>query len=169
MHRSWGAARKATRALAERLRGESDGVGRGVGVGHDESAFGGRRARVWFEWMEEARERILALFEHSVFERVPGLQRLVRRLLGRAPVKEAPRALAPKRPTGPLGAHAPPVDPQDAAYIRRRLHRTHVAEHAGLRDSIAKARGRALADRDRAEPDTDEDVGRRRSTSDGAS
>lgn len=121
------------------MRGEGNEIGRGVGVGDDESEFGGKSGRVWFEWMEEARERLLALFEHSVFERVPGLQRFVRHWLGR-PAKALPAKLPPPRPTGPLGAHTPNVDPRDEAYIRRRLMAAHVSESAGLRDAMAQAR-----------------------------
>ena len=148
MHRGLGAARNATRAITRRLRGDTDDVGRGVGVGDDESQFGGQGSRVWFEWMEEARERLLALFEHSVFERVPLLQRLVRRFLGGSTGKVAPPIAAPKRPTGPLGAHSPTVNPADQAYIRRRMHDAHVSEAAGLRDAMAKARTDSVDDSD---------------------
>ncbi len=141
MHRGLGAARRATRAISHRIRGDADGVARGVGVGDDESSFGGQRARVWFEeWMEEARERLLALFEHSVFERVPGLQKWARRFLGRTSAPTAPPMLPPKRPTGPLGAHTPGGQDADRAYIRRRMLDAHMSEHAGLRDAMAKAR-----------------------------
>ncbi len=139
------------------MRGDPDEVGRGVGVGDDESQFGGKSARVWFEWMEEARERLLALFEHSVFERVPGLRRFVRRLLGRSASPTALRVEAPKRPTGPLGAHTPSVDPDDQAYIRRRMLDAHLSENAGLRDAMARARAssadEAIAPRPRARED----------------
>ncbi|MEO1336289.1 MAG: hypothetical protein AAFV29_11630 [Myxococcota bacterium] len=143
-----GAARKATRALSKRIRGYGRGVDRSVGVGDDESEFGGKSSQIWFEWVEEARERLLTLFEHSFFERVPALQKLVRRFLGRPSAPQAPRLPASIKPTGPLGAHKPNYDPSDQAYIQSRLRQAHLSEHAGLRDAMAKSRANEKSDED---------------------
>ncbi|MEM7675932.1 MAG: hypothetical protein AAF449_08010 [Myxococcota bacterium] len=140
VHRGVGAARRATAALSKRVRGYGRGVDRSVGVGDDESEFGGKSARIWFEWMEEARERLLTLFEHSFFERVPALQKLVRRFLGRSSTPPPPRLPPSVKPSGPLGAHTSNFDANDQAYIQRRLQQAHLSEHAGLRDEMARSR-----------------------------
>ncbi len=167
-------AKKASHALSKRVRVDPKGVSRGVGVGHDESRFGGESARVWFaaddesrlsgrrsqawiDWLQEARARILAIFEHTVFERVPALRRFVRRLLGRAPKPAPPPRVVPK-PTGPLGAQPLGGNVRDQAYIRHRMLNAHLREHAGLRAGMAKARKTNRASSFTIDPvDPDED------------
>ncbi len=123
-------------ALSRRMRNLGIGVDRGVGVGDDESSFGGRGSRVWLELIEEAQKRLLELFEKSVFERFPRFQKAMRKWLGGESLKKQAPALRPAHPkvTGPLGAQQP--NPQAARMqqqIRNRIHRAHTEEHAGLR------------------------------------
>lgn len=144
---SVGAARRVGKAMTKRMRAATGRIDAGVGVGDDESSFGGGRARVWFEEvLEETRIRLLNILERTVFERFPKIERLMRRVLGdRKPVR-APQIAPPKRVTGPLGVHVPKVDPEVERYraqIQRDMLRAHTEEHAGLRDSMDRRRGRA--------------------------
>lgn len=137
------AAKKIGHAISHKVRSATGAVEAGVGVGEDENEFGGRRSRVWFEILEEARKKLLDIFEKSYFERFPRLERLVRRFLGGSTKQQAPKML-PKRATGPvkLGAHTPDRAGAEAykKEISDRMMKAHVQEHAGLRDDIEESR-----------------------------
>lgn len=77
-------------------------VDRGVGVGQDESRFGGGQARTWFEFVEDRKEGVARFFEHSRFDRLPWIGRWVRKLLA-LPARHLPRA-----PTQPVVLNPPP-------------------------------------------------------------
>lgn len=142
-NQSIGAARRVSKAMGKRLRAATAAISAGVGVGDDESSFGGGRARVWFEEvLDDTRKKVLNLLEKSVFERFPRFERMVRRLLG-TPKAPPPPTLPPPRPTGPLGAHVPGRDPDAERYraeIQRRMRDAHTREHAGLRDDMERRR-----------------------------
>ena len=135
------AARRIGTMVARKIRAATGAVDAGVGVGDDESEFGGGRNRAWItEVMEDARKKILALLEKSFFERFPRFQRAMRRLLG-TPKDLAPRML-PKPSAGPvkLGAHTPVRNNEYREQIQRGLMEAHQREHAGLRDRIEKGK-----------------------------
>jgi hypothetical protein len=140
VHQSTAAAKRLGTMVAKRIRAATGSVDAGVGVGDDESEFGGGRNRAWIvEMMEDARKKVLALFEKSFFERFPRFQRAMRRLLGTGAKTAEPRALP--KPTGPLklGAHTPVRNRDELRQqIERGLYEAHQREHAGLRDRIEK-------------------------------
>lgn len=145
VNQSVGAARRVGKAVTKRMRAATGQVDAGVGVGDDESSFGGSRARVWFEEVvDETRKKLLNILERSVFERFPKLEKLVRRVLGEPRRTLAPELPPPRKgPTGPLGAHVPKASPEAErfkAQIQRRLHQAHTEEHAGLRDTMDRRR-----------------------------
>ncbi len=134
---STSAAKRIGTMVARRIRAATGAVDAGVGVGDDESEFGGGRNRAWIqEVLDDAKKKILALLDKSFFERFPRFERFMRKVLGAPPRGAAPKAL-PKR-TGPvkLGAHTPDADERDTyrRQIQRGLMDAHTREHAGLRD-----------------------------------
>lgn len=161
VNQSVGAARRVGKAVTKRIRAASGQVDAGVGVGDDESSFGGSRARVWFEEVfEETRKKIYVLLEKNVFERFPRLERLVRRVLGEPRRALAPELPPPKKgPTGPLGAHVPKASPEAErfrAQIQERMRQAHTEEHAGLRDTMDRRRRGRGDEEEEPEPDEDE-------------
>jgi hypothetical protein len=140
VRRAASGAVRASRALATKMRDLGLDIGRGVGVGGDESRFGGGRSRVWMEWVEEARARVLTWLEHSTFERFPRLRRAMRRLLGAPPAPPKPSPPESARPSGPLGAGplGGPVDPAAQREVRDRQIEAHTRERAGLRDRMGR-------------------------------
>ena len=144
VNQSVGTARRVGRAMAKRVRAATGRIEAGVGVGEDESRFGGNRARVWFEEvLEDTRTKLLQLLDKSIFERFPRLERALRRFLGQPTQKQAPALPAPKRPTGPLGAHAPPRDAEAERYraqIQEGIRRAHTEERAGLHETMRRRR-----------------------------
>jgi hypothetical protein len=136
------AARRIGTMVARKIRAATDAIAAGVGVGDDESEFGGGRNRAWVqEMVEDARKKILALLEKSFFERFPRFQKAMRRLLGTPSMKlSAPRVL-PKA-SGPvkLGAHTPVRNDEYRDQIERGMREAHQREHAGLRDRIEKGK-----------------------------
>lgn len=141
---SVGAARRVGHAVTRRIRRGTAPIDAGVGVGDDESGFRGR-SRVWLELVEEYRDKLVRVFEESLFERFPRLEAMVRRVLGKP--KEAPKAPAlpaPARragPTGPLGAARPKESEESRrmkAQIQLGILRAHTQEHAGLRDAASR-------------------------------
>ncbi|MCA9555494.1 MAG: hypothetical protein KC933_36030 [Myxococcales bacterium] len=144
VNQSVGAARRVGKAMAKRVRAATGRIEAGVGVGEDESRFGGNRARVWFEEvMEETRAKLLQILEKSFFERFPKLERALRRFLGQPTKEVAPKLPPPKRPTGPLGAHGP-VRSAEAerfrAQIERGILKAHTTERAGLQETMRRKR-----------------------------
>lgn len=143
VHQSAIRARRMGTVVARRIRAMTGMVDAGVGVGDDESEFGGGRNRAWItEMVEDARMKILALLEKSFFERFPRFQKAVRRLLGTA-AKNAPAPMLPRSGAGPvkLGAHAPSVHRNEfREQIERGRLEAHQREHAGLRDRIEKGK-----------------------------
>jgi hypothetical protein len=141
---SVGTARRVGRAMAKRVRAATGRIEAGVGVGEDESRFGGNRARVWFEEvMEETRTRLLQILERSFFERFPRLERALRRFLGQPARKEAPKLAPPKRPTGPLGAQTPLRSAEAErfrAQIQQGIMKAHTSERAGLHEEMRQRR-----------------------------
>ncbi len=147
MDGAFASGRRLARAVGARAKDLGLSIGRGVGVGGDESRFGGERGRAWWleeggldRWVATTRERILAWLERSRFERFPRFERLIRRLLGTGrptPPPVAPELPRPRGPAGPLGAR--PLSgphPEDAAAVRARLFEAHTRERAGLRDRV---------------------------------
>ena len=138
-------ARKVGHAIGKRMRNSGTAIDAGVGVGQDEAAFTGRGGRVWLEVLDEYRQKILEMFERSVFERFPRMERFVRRWIGRSLVRRAPQLPPPKRkrPTGPLGAHTP-IRNEEAERLREQIERArqeaHTREGAGLRERHERRR-----------------------------
>lgn len=137
---SVGAARRVGHAIHRRIKSATGKVEIGVGVGDDESRFGGGRTQVWLEWLEDARDQVLRFFERSTFERFPRFEKFMRRLLGKPKVAiTAPKLAAPKGPTGPLGAR-PLGGPESAesarlkAQVKQTIREAHTKGHAGLLD-----------------------------------
>lgn len=136
-------ARKVGHALSRRIKDAGLAIGRGVGVGDDESSFGGGRSAVWLEVVEEYKQKLLAFLEKSSFERFPRFEKFMRRILG-GPAK--PRELPqPNKRKGPvkLGAHTPPTN-EEAARFRQQIQagimKANMQEHAGLRDGVERHR-----------------------------
>ena len=143
VHQSAIAARRIGTVVARKIRSVTGAVDAGVGVGDDESEFGGGRNRAWItEMVEDARMKILALLEKSFFERFPRFQKAMRRLLG-TPAREAPARTLPRPSAGPvkLGAHTPSGNRGEfKEQIERGMMEAHQREHAGLRDRIEKGK-----------------------------
>src|SRR5262245_49745350 len=129
--------------VARKIRAATGAIEAGVGVGDDESEFGGGRNRAWIqEMVEDAKKRLLALLEKSFFERFPRFQKALRRLLG-APVQQVPKILPKGPPRGvKLGAHT--FDSSQSEEIRRQIQQkitdAHTREHAGLRDHVERGK-----------------------------
>ncbi|MCK6552233.1 hypothetical protein L6R52_40760 [Myxococcota bacterium] len=141
-----GAARRAGLAVTRSIRRATGQIEISAGVGDDESRFGQTGSRAWLELLDDAREKLIQLFEKSTFERFPRFERFVRRVLGRsarlehhAPSLPAPK---PKGPTGPLGAHTPKRtdDERLRAQVRVGMMQAHTGERAGIRDRIETQR-----------------------------
>jgi hypothetical protein len=144
VHQSAVAARRIGTMVARKIRAATGAIEAGVGVGDDESAFGGRGNRAWIqEIIDDARKRILAFLEKSFFERFPRFQRAMRKLLGTAAHIEAPQPMR-KTAGGPvkLGAHTPDASAAEAyrRQIQQGMREAHTREHAGLRDRIEKGK-----------------------------
>ncbi len=144
VQQSWDRAKKVGHAIGRKVRAATGAISAGVGVGDDESEFGGRRNRAWIQVLEEARERLLQLFEKSYFERFPRLERLVRKFLGGSTKQLAPKVEAPKaKPTGPLGAHNG-VSPEQAARFKAQIQRgimeAHTRENVSARERANRKR-----------------------------
>lgn len=141
MSNAWSGAARAGRALGKKVKDLGAGIGRGVGVGGDESSFGGERSRVWLEeWLEETRERLIQWLDESSFQRFVPFRAAFRRLLGTPKTPpSAPVVLnPPKRPVGPLGARPLGASTEESRrfreQIRGKMHEAHVRERAGLLD-----------------------------------
>jgi hypothetical protein len=103
---SVGAARRVGHAIHRRIKSSSDKVEVGVGIGDDESGFGGGRTQVWLEWLDDARDQVLRFFEKSTFERFPRFEKFMRRLLGKQkPALDRPQG-DPQRPDRSPGGEA---------------------------------------------------------------
>lgn len=137
-----GAARRAGVAISRRIRPSGNQVDAGVGVGDDESKFGGGRgSRAWFtELLEDAARRIRSLFENSRFERrFVRVETFLRNLLGLPPrEKIAPTLPPPKKAPGPRASVPPPVSAEQAARFRQQIQmgrvQANTARQAGLRE-----------------------------------
>jgi hypothetical protein len=139
--------RRIGKAVTKRIRPGSGRIEIGSGVGDEESRFGGSRTQVWFEdVLEDTRNKLRNILEHSFFERFPKLERLMRKVLGdRKPDLVAPPLQSPKKPIGPLGARVPTYNPEAERYkaqIRKDMAKAHTQEHAGLRASMDRRRRR---------------------------
>lgn len=140
---SVGAARRVGHAIHRRIKSASGKVEVGVGIGDDESRFGGGRTQVWLEWLDDARDQVLRFFEKSTFERFPRFEKFMRRLLGKQKVPVAAPKLMPKGPTGPLGAKrlGGPETAESArlkAQVQQTIREAHSKGHAGLLDEHAR-------------------------------
>ena len=114
-----GAAKRAGMAISRRIRNRGDAVDAGVGVGDDDSSFGGGRgSRAWIEIIEEYVKRLRELFYKSTFERFPRLESFLRRFLG-LPPRKAPH-LPPPKPRQSFAA-PPPLTPEQAARMRAQI------------------------------------------------
>ncbi|MEQ8280974.1 MAG: hypothetical protein RMA76_36365 [Deltaproteobacteria bacterium] len=164
-----GRARSIGHAISRRIKDATGAISAGVGVGDDESNFGGGRSVVWLEFVEEYKNKLLAFMEKSVFERFPGVEKFMRRVLG-APKRPPPALPTPERPKVPvkLGVHTPPTN-EEAERFRQQIHmgmmKAHQEEHAGLRDHVDRHRARGRVEptdpdeeRDPHEPDEEEDA-----------
>lgn len=161
MQQSAAYARRVGTMIGRKIRDAGGAIGRGVGVGDDESEFGGGRSRAWIqEVVEDAKKKLLTLFEKSFFERFPRFQKHMRRLLG-SPEKPIPQLPAEKKPTAPvkLGAHTPTSE--EAAAFRRQIEQgmrdAHTREHAGLRDTMDRRRRRRRDDPEDEEEESEAD------------
>lgn len=143
-----GAARRAGMAISRRIRPSGNQVDAGVGVGDDESKFGGGRgSRAWLtELLEDVARRIRALFENSRFERrFVRVEAFLRKLLGLPPVEKiAPRLPPPRKPGAGRSSAPPPVSAEQAARFRQQIQmgrvQANTARQAGLRE-IKRASG----------------------------
>lgn len=149
MQQSLGAARRAGHAISKRVKKTLAAIDINVGVGDDESSFGEGGNRAWYELaLEEARKRLLALFEKSGFDRYfPRFEKFVRRVLGRpaGPKKMAPSIPKPasEQPTLTKVKARTPGDIEAErmrAEIRRSMMVAHQREGAGIREHIAEVR-----------------------------
>lgn len=137
-----GAARRAGLAISKRIRPQGNQIDAGVGVGDDESSFGGGRgSRAWFtELLEDAARRLRSLFEHSRFERrFVRVESFLRKLLGLPPKEKlAPPPPAPKKSTSHRSSVPPPVSAEQAARFRQQIQmgrvQANTARQAGLRE-----------------------------------
>jgi hypothetical protein len=145
LNQGWGAARRAGLAISRRIKQATGRIEISVGVGDDESRFGGSGSRAWLQLIEEARTRLLQLFEKSYFERFPRFERFMRRILGQPaalkkiapPIKQSPKATqVAARAHQPSSAEAARL----AAEVRRSMMAAHTREHAGLRETVARRR-----------------------------
>src|SRR5262249_3904952 len=121
----------------------------GVGVGDDESRFGDNSSRAWYNLvLEEARRRLLALFEKSGFDRYfPRFEKFLRRALG----GNTPKKIAPTLPPPPSQQVTVVVPVRKSpgeleaermrAEVRRAMMQAHQREAAGLRERVAEHRG----------------------------
>lgn len=142
-----GAARRAGMAISRRIRPSSTQVDAGVGVGDDESKFGGGRgSRAWLtEMLEDVARRIRALFENSRFERrFVRVEAFLRKLLGLPPVsKTAPSIPPPKKTSVSRTSAPPPVSAEQAARFRQQIQmgrvQANTARQAGLRELKRKS------------------------------
>lgn len=144
MNSSVDRARSIGHAISRRIKDATGSISVSVGVGDDESRFGGGRSVVWVEFVEEYKKKLLAFMEKSVFERFPRFEKFMRRVLGSS--KGPPLALpTPDRPKVPvkLGVHKPPTN-EEAERFRQQIQlgimKAHQQEHAGLRDHVDKHR-----------------------------
>jgi hypothetical protein len=140
-----GAARKAGTAISRRIREATGKVEAGVGVGDDESSFGGGRgSRAWFEFLEDVVKKIRSLFEKSKFERrYVRVEAFLRKLLGLPPrVIDAPKLPPPKRPTGPPRSLPKPMSAEESARMRQQIQMGRIQANAtksmNLRDQRRK-------------------------------
>jgi hypothetical protein len=141
VHQSTAAARRIGTMVARKIRAATGAISAGVGVGDDESEFGGGRNRAWIqEVVDDARKKILALLEKSFFERFPRFQKAMRRLLGAPAPLAAPRILPKSAGPVKLGAHTPVRNDEYREQIERGIRDAHQREHAGLRDRIEKGK-----------------------------
>jgi len=114
-----GAAKRAGHAISRRMRPGGDAIDAGVGVGDDESGFGGSRgSRAWIEIIEEYVKKLRELFHKSTYERFSRLESFIRKFLG-LPPRKAPPLAAPK-PRQRMAA-PPPVSPEMAARMRAQI------------------------------------------------
>ena len=140
VHQSAIAAKRIGTTVVRRIRAATGAIEAGVGVGEDESEFGGGRNRAWIqEMVEDAKKRLLALLEKSFFERFPRFQKAMRRLLG-TPARPPPRVLPKSAVPVKLGAHTPVRNDEFRDQIERGIRDAHQREHAGLRDRIEKGK-----------------------------
>ena len=149
MQQGIGVARRAGHAISKKVKTTLGKIDLSVGVGDDESSFGQGGNRAWYEAaLEEARRRLLVLFEKSGFDRYfPRFEKFVRRVLGHPP---APKKMAPGVPLPPseqrtvakVKVRTP--DELEAerlrAEVRRSMMIAHQREGAGLRERVAKHR-----------------------------
>lgn len=140
MNQGVGAARRAGVAISRRIRAATGKIDAGVGVGDDESSFGGGRgSRAWIELVEEAVKRFIRLFDRSVFERrYVRVEAFLRRLLG-LPPKARPPVLPPPKPAARPSAPAP-ISAEQAARFREQVRlgmvQANTARDAGLRAKV---------------------------------
>lgn len=159
---SVGRARSIGHAITRRIKSAADKISVSVGVGDDESSFGGGRSQMWLEVVDEYRKKLLAFLERSTFERFPRFEKFMRRILGGD--RPLPPALpSPEKPKVPvkLGAHTPPTNEEAAkfrAQIQLGIMKAHTEEHAGLRENVSRHRADGMVGR--ADPD-EERRGRR--------
>jgi hypothetical protein len=149
MQTSLGAARRAGHAISKKVKATLAQIDLSVGVGDDESSFGQGGNRAWYELaLEEARRRLLVLFEKSGFDRhFPRFEKFVRRVLGNpaGPPKSAPQIQAPPSERKTVAkVKARTQDEVEAerlrAEVRRSIMMAHQREGAGLRERIATHR-----------------------------
>lgn len=161
MQQSAAYARRVGTMIGRKIRDATGAIDRGVGVGDDESEFGGGRSRAWIqELVDDAKKKLLTLFEKSFFERFPRFQKRMRRLLG-SPAPVAPKLLTDEKPPVPvkLGAHTP--NSEQAAAFRRQIEQgmrqAHTREHAGLRDTMERRRRKRQDDPEQDEEAADDE------------
>lgn len=149
MQQGLGAARRAGHAISKKVKATLGSIDLGGGVGDDESTFGQGGNRAWYELaLEEARRRLLVLFEKSGFDRYfPRFEKFVRRVLGNPPQakKIAPGVPLPpseRRTLAKVKARTPDEIEAERlrAEVRRSMMMAHQREAAGLRERIDKHR-----------------------------
>ena len=132
--------------IGRKIREATGAIDAGVGVGDDESSFGGGRSRAWIqEMIEETKKKLLTVFEKSFFERFPRFQKHMRRILGTTKAPELPKEVEKPKSPVKLGAHTPATGEQAAAFRRQIEYermQAHTREHAGLREKMDRRKGR---------------------------
>lgn len=158
MQNGVGAAKRTGHAISRRIKEATGRVDANVGVGDDESSFGGGRgSRAWLELLDEYIKRFKRFFEKSTFERFGRFEAFLRKFLG-LPAKKAPELPKPK-PKRVITAPKP-VDAEQAARLKAQLQagriRAHTSEKFNLRQMDAKRRART-AEREQDDADPQED------------
>jgi hypothetical protein len=132
-------ARRAGLAISRKFREAVDAIQISVGVGDDESGFGGQGHRAWLHAFEESFDRMRRFFEESSFERLYKLENAVRGWLGLPPrIKSAPTLpLPPSKAKTVVQQKVIPqskTDPELLRQVRQGIIKAHTRENVRGKD-----------------------------------